>query len=234
MPRTGCGVRRSLKACPVEGNMFPQEKLCMPFSWKWNFLSSRLILKTMHTPCFRFTISCLCLSLGASLASGCASSPIRNPAQTSPSPVAATAEPDDQVLNRSIKSYLTRLHAPAWSRYEYTRVDLNRDGQRDALILLKAPYGHWCDDNGCTLLILSAQNGSFTPVGTVHPVRPPLYVSPSTTNSWHDLILRVSGREEDKARNVTLRFDGGRYPSSPDSLPASFQLSKNRNTTIFP
>ena len=41
--------------------------------------------------------------------------------------------------------------------YDFRRVDLNGDGKRDALVLFTNPYGYWCGDNGCSMLVMKAE-----------------------------------------------------------------------------
>lgn len=166
---------------------------------------------------------------------GCTASPPPQTVALTPPIPPDTAEPGDAALKRAIARYLSRHGDPAASRYEYTRVDLDQDGRRDALVMMKTPYGHWCGEYGCSLLVFAARGASFEVVNKVHPVRPPLYVSPAAGDGWRDLIVHISGRPApEKAKNVVLRFDGAQYPAIPDVLPAYIQLSKNENTKIFP
>jgi len=150
-------------------------------------------------------------------------------------PAEGHSEPSDEALQEAITHYLQKNTDPIASRYEYTRIDLNGDGKRDALVRMKTPYGHWCGEYGCSMIIFAAHKDAFTPVNKVHPVRPPLYISTITSHNWHDLIIHVSGRPApEKAKNVALRFDGIQYPSTPENLPAYTQLSKNENIKVFP
>lgn len=173
------------------------------------------------------------LILGTLTTSGCAvvrqsGSPLL------PMPKSAQHEPDDMVLVDAIRTYLAVENAPSYSRYDYRRIDLNHDGKRDALVLLNAPYYHWCrDDNGCTMVVFEAHETQFTPVTTIAPVRQPVLISPdSTTNGWSDIIIHVSGRPQ-KTKDVKLSFDGKGYPSFPDSLPAFTVSEPKKYTKIF-
>jgi hypothetical protein len=143
-------------------------------------------------------------------------------------------DPDDTVMVDSITAFLKITGAPVSSSYEYTRVDLNADKRRDALVLLKNPYGRWCDINGCTMLVLRANDDSFSIVNEIRPVRGPLYVSPVRTNGWNDIIMRVDGRRT-QTKDVAIRFDGKKYPADPSALPpTTLYLDRKIGQRVFP
>ncbi len=164
---------------------------------------------------------------------GCASTVPENDPLT-PFPEAAL-DPDDEVLASAVQEFLLTTEAPNASHYEYSRTDLDNDGRRDALVLLNNPYGYWCGQHGCTMLVLRAHNNSFELVNAVQPIRTPLYISDSQTNGWKDLIVRVSGRQSE-AKDVAMQYNGERYPLSPDGLPPYEQLAMNEGLglRIFP
>ena len=118
---------------------------------------------------------------------------------------------DDQYVIRAIDDYLAAKNGVSFSEYDFMRVDLDQDGWLDALVHLTAPYGRWCNMQGCSVLVFHAQETGFRLAGEIHPVRTPFYVGNSVTNGWRDLVVRVSGGVE-RARNVALRYDGRRYP----------------------
>lgn len=127
-------------------------------------------------------------------------------------------DPSDAVLAQAVEAFLRKNGAPAASRYELGRYDLNADGRRDALVLFKTPYGYWCDMNGCTMLIFKAHDDHFTLVNAIQPIREPVYISEMETNRWKNLFVRVSGRW-DRAKDVAMQFNGQSYPSNPSNLP---------------
>lgn len=129
-------------------------------------------------------------------------------------------DPEDHVLNAAIEDYLKAIKAPLFTRYDFTRVDLDNDGRRDALVMMKGPHHYWCDANGCTMAIFAAANDHFTFTSEIFPVRGPLYVSENMTQGWRDIIVRVSGQSYAKAKDVALQFDGTRYPRNPFFQPA--------------
>ena len=146
---------------------------------------------------------------------------------------AARSDLDDGYVISAIQDYLTHKNAPSFTRYDFTRIDLDQDGWRDALVHLSAPYGQWCDTNGCTVVVFHAKENGFTLAGEIESVRTPFYASTTTTEGWHDLVVRVSGREE-KAKDVVLRYDGEQYSDIPEDLPASDKKLHPVLTNIFP
>jgi len=145
----------------------------------------------------------------------------------------AASDPSNEILIAAIKDFLADSGAPISSRYEFSRVDLDGDNRRDALILFKNPYGYWCDMHGCTMLVMKAQDDHFELVNAIQPIRTPLYVSEIETNGWKDLIIRVSGRW-DQSRDVAMQYDGRKYPSNPSALPPYLRFAANDITKLFP
>lgn len=139
----------------------------------------------------------------------------------------------DALARSALVKFLEDTGAPANSRYIMTRHDLNNDGRRDALVLLTAPYGYWCDRHGCAMLVLRAHDGHFSLINAVQPVRAPVYASETTTNDWKNLIMRVSGRNLDAARDVALIFDGERYTDKPSLQPPYLRLASSHETRLF-
>lgn len=143
-------------------------------------------------------------------------------------------DPGDLVLMDSVRGFLKDNGAPLYSEFEFTRTDLNEDGRRDALVLFKNPYGFWCGGHGCTMLVMKANDESFTLVGSVQPIRTPIEISNQKMNGWKTMIARVSGRT-DEPKDVALMFDGQSYPQDPSTLPA-FDTAMFRDTglRVFP
>lgn len=144
----------------------------------------------------------------------------------------APPEPDDDALRSAVMSFLKSSGAPVSSSYAFTRVDLNGDRRRDAIVLFKTPYGYWCGAHGCTMLVFKAHDTRFSMLSSIQPVREPVYVSYGQTNGWNDLIARVSGRW-DKAKNVALRFDGSSYPANPSNQPPLLRFDESTARRLF-
>lgn len=141
-------------------------------------------------------------------------------------------DPGDSVMRDEINTFLSDMNAPKSSIYEFHRIDMDADGRRDALVLFNAPYGYWCGQYGCTMLIMRAYNDSFEIVNSIQPIRPPLYVSKQETNGWKDIITRVSGRT-DKAKDVSIQYNGSKYPTDPASLPPDSTANIKKKTRVF-
>jgi hypothetical protein len=142
-------------------------------------------------------------------------------------------DPDNGRFMQVAEEYIAKAHGPANSQYQFTRVDLDGDGRRDGLILLQTPHESWCNYNGCRMAVFKATDDDFRLVSQIGPVRGPLLVADQKTNGWRDIMVRVSGRSNITTKDVALRFDGSRYPASPDYLPATY-ASNESGVRIFP
>lgn len=141
-------------------------------------------------------------------------------------------DPTDEQARQAVLTFLQDSGAPVASTYTLSRADLDNDGRRDALVLFKTPYGYWCDQHGCTMLVFKAHDKDFSLISDVQPIREPLYVSNLESNGWKNLIVRVSGRW-DKSKDVALMFDGARYPANPAKLPAYLRYASNEEMRLF-
>ena len=141
-------------------------------------------------------------------------------------------DPSDALVAAAVSDFLKSTSAPAASSYEFSRIDLDDDGRRDALVLFKTPYGYWCGMHGCTLLVMKAHNDRFTLVNGIQPIREPVYISEDRTNGWKDMVVRVSGRWKE-AKDVALRFDGRAYPGNPSDLPPYLRFAANEGERLF-
>lgn len=170
-----------------------------------------------------------------SFLSACTATPAQDDGPLTPMPDQhAILEPDDSVLAQAVAEYLKHAGGPASTRYDFTRIDLDGDTRRDALVMMKGPHHYWCDMNGCSMVVFKANNDSFTTVSEMFPIRGPLYVSNDTSQGWRDLIVRVSGQAYAKAKDVAVSFDGEGYPRNPFFLP-EIQLSQaTHGQRIFP
>lgn len=180
----------------------------------------------------RFFLVFLCLSMGACSA--------KREAATDgpllPMPAAsAIRDPGNGEFMTAIESYVRSKSGPAQTRYEFTRIDLNGDGRREGIVMLKAPHQYWCGFNGCPMAVFSAGNDGFRLISEISPVRGPLIVSEAKSRGWRDIIVRVSGRTAWETKDVALRFDGHSYPPAPAMQPP-IRIAGNaiQGTRIFP
>lgn len=126
-------------------------------------------------------------------------------------------DPSNEMLKTAMLDFFKSTGAPISSTYNFVRFDLNNDKRREAIVMIKSPYGYWCGTHGCVMLIMKANNNGFTLVNSIQPVREPIYISRTSTNGWNNLVVRVSGRWSD-TKNTLLRFDGRNYPKDPGKL----------------
>lgn len=129
-------------------------------------------------------------------------------------------DPGNETLRKNLTEFFAETNAPASSAYSIKRTDLNNDGRRDALILMRNPYGYWCNEFGCKMFIFQAHDDNFTLLSTINPVRDPVYLTDDVTMGWRDIVVRLTGRNE-APKDVALRFDGQTYPENPDLLEGS-------------
>lgn len=114
-------------------------------------------------------------------------------------------------VKAAIKEYLSHVKASKFSKYKFTRKDLNGDNLKEAIIYMTAPYGHWCNDNGCTLLILKSHFDGFSFAGSIKDIRPPFYINKKTSFGWKDIGVVSSGDFNKKSQVHSLVFNGKTY-----------------------
>ncbi len=81
---------------------------------------------------------------------------------------------DDGYVKQAIHDYLKYKNSPLFSQYNFTRIDLNNDGLKDAIAYIETPYGYWCNKNGCTILIMKAREPPWAYAHGVTPAQAPL------------------------------------------------------------
>ena len=111
-------------------------------------------------------------------------------------------------------------------RYYYNRVDLNGDGNFEAIVHLVGPS--ICGTGGCDTQIFQPARNGYRLVSTIGLTRTPIIVSAQRSGGWSDLIVYVSGGGIIPGHYVTLRFDGRTYPENPTVLPALGPKAKIR------
>src|SRR2546423_7160213 len=103
-------------------------------------------------------------------------------------------------------------------RYYYTSVDLNGDGQEEALVYLVGAYA--CGSGGCRLLVFSPARNGFRLVSDISLVQSsPIIVSDTSSNGWNDLAVFVAGGGIQPGYYVSLKFKGKSYPNNASDVP---------------
>ena len=114
------------------------------------------------------------LSLLVITLSACAGSKNKEIQQdTRLTPIPATKavnDPSNSIFMNAIANYVAAKKAPNNSRYEFTRIDLNGDGRREGIVLMKSPHKYWCEEYGCYMAVFEAHNSGFTLLSEITPV----------------------------------------------------------------
>ena len=121
----------------------------------------------------------------------------------------------DRALERAIVKNLPGYQPETpdqYVRYYYTRVDLNGDGQPEALVYLVGQYV--CGSGGCNLQIYQAVGKEYRLVSDITVAQTPIVVSDEKTSGWNNLLVHVSGGGA-RARYALLKFNGNKYPGNP-------------------
>jgi len=99
--------------------------------------------------------------------------------------------------------------------YKKVGVDLNGDGQAEALVYLTGEA--WCAKTGCTLAIFRNGQFGYRPVATVRRVKLPLRIGSSESQGWRDLIVDTGGAGM-PVQTVALKFSGRGYPGNATTI----------------
>ncbi|HEY8191545.1 MAG TPA: hypothetical protein VIG74_03905, partial [Alphaproteobacteria bacterium] len=144
-------------------------------------------------------------------------------------------DPGNDIFMNALEDYVHAKKGPPNTQYEFTRLDLDGDGLREGIAIMKSPHQYWCNFDGCQMAVFRANDGSFSLVSEIAPVRGPIIVSEARNNGWRDLIVRVSGQWGWDAKDVAMCFDGRTYPPTPAFQP-KIVLASNaiEGLRIFP
>jgi len=169
------------------------------------------------------------------LVSGCASDKESGHGLMPMPEVSSLKDPGNEQFMAAIAEYVASRNAPQNTRYDFTRIDLDNDGRREGIVLMKAPHQYWCALSGCRMMVFKAYNDGFGLVSEIDPVRGPFTVSDNTTNGWKDIIVRISGRMYAATKDVALQFNGSSYPSQPAvQPPIRYACNSVGGVRIFP
>lgn len=129
----------------------------------------------------------------------------------------ATTQGNSVAETETVAAYLARIAPKAGAdAFRSTFSDLNGDGTFEAIIYLSAPGN--CGSSGCSLLILTPEDGRYREVTRMSVSRLPVRQLGSMTNGWHDLGVTIGGGGAAPAE-AWMRFDGNAYPRNPTTQP---------------
>ncbi|WP_305846219.1 hypothetical protein [Photobacterium kishitanii] len=94
--------------------------------------------------------------------------------------------------------------------------DLNGDGLKDALVLLKG--SDWCGSGGCSFMVFENLGSHYKLMSQSSITSPPISVANSETNGWKNLIVWTSN-----IGSVLMKFNGKTYPYNPSLEPIASQ-----------
>lgn len=138
----------------------------------------------------------------------------------------------ERLIRRELGSFYNRTNyqmVSRWASYQYNLVDLNGDKSPEALVLLSGAYE--CGTGGCTAFVLTQKDKKWKVLTRLSLVKDSIGVSEERTQSWRDLLIKVSGGGiVPHWRRLT--FDGKTYPSNPTVKPAT-PLQSTPKTTLY-
>ncbi|TCM61429.1 hypothetical protein EC844_12827 [Acinetobacter calcoaceticus] len=154
----------------------------------------------------------------------------QSPAKPQVMPISVT--PMGQALDQAVQALkLGTSHANSGNSlskataYLVSYLDLNADGQVDAVVLLQGQ--EWCGSGGCTLLVFKGMpHEKFELLSKSTVVNTPIYQLSSSRNGWSDLSVYSRGTGQ-----VLMQFNGQAYPLNP-SLQTAYQVDAERDQLL--
>ena len=95
---------------------------------------------------------------------------------------------DVPALEKAIKAWTKESTIPT---YKYAFVDLNDDGNGDAVVLITD--NQYCGSGGCSFVIFRGMAGGFKLVSSSTITREPILLLPEKKKGWHTLSVLISG-----------------------------------------
>lgn len=112
---------------------------------------------------------------------------------------------DRTPLGSAITRYFQLGSMRDTNNYRAALVDLNGDGEDDAVVLVEGPS--WCEAGGCSLLVFEKTPSGFRFISRSTITEGPIRVSDRAVRGWKTLIVHTRG-----VGDVTMPFDGKGYP----------------------
>lgn len=102
------------------------------------------------------------------------------------------------------------------SPYKKVGVDLNGDGQAEALVYLTGEK--WCAKTGCTLVVFRSGQFGYRAISTIRRVKLPVRVAAGESQGWRHLVVNTGGVSGLPMQTVMLQFTGRGYPGNATTI----------------
>lgn len=135
-------------------------------------------------------------------------------------------------LNKFLVEHYQIKRSDSLTRTISVPVDLNNDGAPETIVYLIGT--DWCGSGGCTMLVLTTENGHYKVITKTTITRLPVRLLNSRTNGWSDIAVTVQGGGILQPYEARLRFNGTKYPGNPTVPPAQELLPRMPGTTLIP
>ncbi|KEZ76091.1 hypothetical protein [Salinisphaera hydrothermalis] len=132
-------------------------------------------------------------------------------------PAARHADAQQRLTDALATIYADSSNRPL--RYYSKFVDLNGNGQREAVVYVKGPNG--CD-LGCDLYVMARDGDRYEVVSRIPTSRAPLYQLAASHDGWHDLLVTTLG-EDNGSQLQRMQYAGGGYVPVDDKGAADAQ-----------
>jgi hypothetical protein len=133
-------------------------------------------------------------------------------------------------VERHLKSLLPLVpFRPAWFASAF--VDLAGHGKEQAVVYITGQ--DWCGTGGCTLLVLTQEDHSYTVVSRVPATRLPIRVLKTKSHGWYDLSVWIQGGGIPRGYEDVLVFDGSGYSGQASSQSEQTPARQMKGTTVL-
>lgn len=121
---------------------------------------------------------------------------------------------DDEFIKAAANAYMEFGEEESKAtRYYYNRVDLNNDGEDEAIVVLMGMYTS--GSGGSTALIMKMGENSWHVTQELTLIQTPVIISENVVNDWHEIITYRSGGGAE-GTYVVLTATDGQYTSVND------------------
>lgn len=146
-------------------------------------------------------------------------------------PAPAPARPRGATVEQAMAQFLARERAAGTeAQHVVERIDLNRDGRDDALVLLRSR--RYCNARGCALLVFERVGDAYELHSRLRLGRTPLIAAESHTGGWRDLVAPMTSPTAGM-RLMMVKHTAGGYPDDPAQLAAVSPTREVNGRVLF-